>query len=120
MKGIFMGKSITMTDFTPENFQPVVSVRLENVIILLMNVFPAFIAESEHIDLILALKKGLCFFPVMHSVDKHGFKLINCVVKPKYVSEVVLVNSSKVNFIIKIVGGLNYVKKLFRKIIVIL
>lgn len=114
MKGIFVGKSITMPDFPPEYFKPVVSVRLENVIILLVNVFPAFIAESKHIDLIFALKKGLSLFPVMHSVDKHGFKLINGVVKPEYVSKVILINSSKVNFIIKIVGGLNDVKKLFR------
>ncbi len=56
----------------------------------------------------------------MHGIDKHGFQLIYCVIQPQYVSKIVLVDSSKINFVVKIMRSFNDVKHLLRKFEIIL
>lgn len=75
-----MGKSVSMPDFSPQGLKPIVSVRLENMIALLVNKLSAFIVEIEHINFVLTGQEGLRFFPVVHRVYKHSLKLLNCVV----------------------------------------
>lgn len=84
-----------------------------------MNILPALIIEINHVYFVFALKKGLSIFPVMHGVDEHSFEFVDCMIEPNNVSKVVLINSSKVDFIIKIVRLLDNVKKLFWKFVII-
>lgn len=68
-----------------------------------MNIFTAFIIEVSHVDFVLTLNEGLSLFPIMHSINKHSFEFINCMIEPQDVSKIVLIDSAKVDFVIKIV-----------------
>ena len=81
-----MGKSVTMSNFSPENFKSIVPVWLENVIVLLMNILPAFVIKVSHIDCILTFQKALCLLPMVHRPNKHSLELLYSMIEPDDVS----------------------------------
>lgn len=118
VKSELMGKSIRMSDFAPQKFEPIIPVWLEDMIALLMNVFSALIIKVINVDSFLTFQKGFTIFPIMHGINKNCLKLVNCMIKPKNISEIVLVDSSKVDFVIVIMCGFNDIQKLLRNFIV--
>lgn len=90
------------------------------MVAFLVDKLSALIVEICHIDIVLTGQKGLSLFPVMHGIDKHGLQLIYGVIQPQYVSKIVLVNSSKINFVVKIMRSFNNVKHLLRKFEIVL
>ena len=119
MKSILVGKSISMPNFSPKGLEPIVSVRLKNMVAFLVNKLSAFIVEIKHINFVLTGQEGLCLFPVVHRVNKHSLQLLNCVVQPKYISEIKLIDSSEIDFVIKVMCRFDYVQKLFWQLVVV-
>lgn len=54
MKGVLMGECISVANFGPKKFEPIISVRLEDVVTLLVEILPALIVEINDINFILA------------------------------------------------------------------
>jgi hypothetical protein len=90
------------------------------VIAFLVYKLSALIVEVCYVDIALTGQKSIRLFPVMHGIDKHGFQLIHSVIQPQDIAEVVLIHSSKINFVIKIMRSFNDVKHLLRKFEIVL
>jgi hypothetical protein len=79
------------------------------MITLLIDKLSAFYLKVDEIDFIFALYKMFGFHPIMHGLDKDCFEFVYCVIKPKHVSKIVLINASKVNLVVEVVRLLNEV-----------
>ena len=53
LEGILMCEGVCMTDFSPEYFEPVIPVGLEDVIALLVDILSTLIVKIYNVDFIL-------------------------------------------------------------------
>jgi hypothetical protein len=119
VEGKLMSKGEGMWDFSSEEFESVVPVGLEDMEALLVNILSTLVTKIICIDLILTLQEGLSFFPVMHGIDKYSFEFVNGVIEPENISKVILVDSSKVDFVVKVVSCFYNVEELLRDFVVV-
>ena len=119
VEGVLMSKSIAMGEFGPKEFEPIIPVRLENMITLLINKLPTLVTKISHINSGLTSQKDISLFPIMHRIHKHSLKLLHSMIQPQDIPKIILINATKIDLIIEVVRSLNNIEHLLGQLIVI-
>jgi hypothetical protein len=90
------------------------------MVALLVDELSALIVEICQVNTVLARHKDVSLFPVMQGVDEHSLELIDSMIQPEDIPEIILINSAKINLIVKVMGSFNDIQHLLGQFIVIL
>ena len=90
------------------------------MVALLVDELPALIVEICHVDSVLAGHKHVSLFPIMQGVDEHSLELIDSMIQPEDIPEIILINSAKINLIVKVMSSFDDIQHLLGQFVVIL